>query len=322
MTQLKSVLFPVFGSFPSVLTVGTSDKEKRDVSGKKTLFVLDVTGSMGEYVNETGDCSKMVIARDVIQKVVDLRKCEYDILPFNTKPHSLIKLDQLPMPNEGTYFTPLVPELEYRMKDSVGYCSVVFMSDGLPSEPKADAVDAIRKIGNITRESGANPVSVAIGSDADGESCAIFAGNRGYNCFIKYRKDIDQIASDVSNGVDCNYHMLENGSFIPIESDGNFYYVSNETVGDVIRPDRKLIEKYLNLVIHKNMANVSQHELLRSLISHTVQLIESESERKEVQDFFNGLLKSIERVYHANHHTPGALSAVATCYRQSSGGQV
>jgi hypothetical protein len=322
MTQLKSVLFPVFGSFPSVLTIGTSDKEKRDVSGKKVLFVLDGTGSMGEYVNETGECSKMVIARDVIQKVLDLRKCDYDIMVFNTKPHGLCKIDQLPMPNEGTYFTPLVSELEFRMEPGTQYCSVVFMSDGLPSEPKHDAQEAIRKIGNITREASANPVSVAIGSDADGESCALFAGNRGYNCFIKYRKNIDNIASDVSNGIDCNYHMLDNGSFIPIESDGNFYYVSDDTVGEVVRPDRKLIEKYLNLVIQKNMANVSMHELLRSLITHTSQLIENEDERKEVVQHFNGLLRSIQRAYADNGQTPGLLSAVATCYRQSSGGQV
>jgi hypothetical protein len=40
----------------------------------------------------------------------------------------------------------------------------------------------------MTREADANPVSIAVGDDADGVACALFSGNRGYECFLKYEK--------------------------------------------------------------------------------------------------------------------------------------
>jgi len=317
-----SVSFPVFGSFPNFLVVGSNDQPTKDISGKKVLFVLDSTGSMGGYPNELHECTKMVLARDVIQKVITLGGYNYDIMTFNTKPHPLCNIDQLPAPSDSTHFSPLVPALETLVTIDSGYCSVVFLSDGLPSEPSQIAIDAIRKIGNITREAGANPVSVAIGSDADGDACAIFAGNRGYNCFIKYRKDIDQIASDISNGINCNYTMLSNGTYIPIEADNKYYYVDTEAVGESVKPDRHLVEKYINLVINKHKKDVSQYKLLQSLVEHCVKLLENEADQKELVEKYTTMLTTIAHAVHDNEGTPGLSSAVAQCYRQSSGGQV
>jgi hypothetical protein len=320
--NINSVLFPIFASFPNVLSFGSSNEPKKNITGKKVLVYLDVTGSMGEYANETGEYSKLVLAKNLLEKVLIVNGYDYEIVPFNTQPHEVCKLEGVPMPGGSTYFTPLVPDATMRLTKGSGYCAVLFVSDGLPTEDRIIAHDAIKTIGNITREVGANPVSVAIGSDADGQACALFAGNRGYNCFIKYEKDIDQIAKDICNGIECNYHMLPNGSFIPIEADSKYYYVGTNVEGDSIKPNRKLVEKYLNLVIHKHMADVSQHHILKSLVGHTVKLLDNEEDQTELVKKYNSMLTTIQRAVHDNYGTPGLLSAAATAYRQSSGGQV
>ena len=320
--NVKSVLFPVFASYPNVLSFGSSQESKKDITGKKVLVYLDVTGSMGEYANDIRECSKLVLAKNLLKEVLIANNYDYDIIPFNTQVHKVCKLDGIQMPEGSTYFSPLVSDATMRLTKDSGYCAVLFVSDGLPSEDQSLARDAIKTIGNITREIGANPVSVAIGSDADGQACALFAGNRGYNCFIKYEKDIDQIAEDICNGINCNYQMLPNGAFIPVEADGNYYYVGTNIDGDAINADRKLVEKYLNLVIHKHMEDTSQHYLLKSLVSHTVKLLDNETYQKELIDKYNNMLIIIKRVIHDNVGTPGLLSAAATAYRQSSGGQI
>jgi hypothetical protein len=321
-SNIKSVLFPIFASFPNVLSIGSSYEPKKDITGKKLLVYLDVTGSMGEYANETGECSKLVLAKNLLTKVLDTNGLEYDIVPFNTQPQDVCKLDGIQVPTGSTYFTPLVPDATMRLTKESKYCAVLFVSDGLPTEDKYIARDAIKTIGNITREIGANPVSVAIGSDADGQACALFAGNRGYNCFIKYQKNIDQIAKDICNGVECTYNMLLNGSFIPVEADGKYYYVGTDIEGESIKPDRVLVEKYLNLVIQKDMADVSKHFLLKSLIGHIVKLLDNEADQKEIVAMFETMLTDIQHVIHENHGTPGLLSAVATVHRHTSGGVV
>jgi hypothetical protein len=264
----------------------------------------------------------MILAKDLLKDVIKLGPYSYDIMTFNTKAHGLCNIDHLPMPADSTYFSPIVPELEYYIKAETKYCSVVFLSDGLPTEPYECAMKAIKQIGNITREAGANPVSVAIGSDADGSACDLFAGNRGYNTFIKYRKDIAKIASDISNGIVCNYTMLPNGTFIPVEADNKYYYVGTEIVGESVKPDRHLVEKYLNLVIKQYMSDVSQYNLLMSLVEHSVKLLDSKADQKELVEKYTTMLATIKHVIRENDRTPGLLSAAAQCYRQSSGGQV
>ena len=317
---MKSVLFPVFGSYPNVLNVGHNDQEKKSIDGKKFLFILDATGSMGEFINEKQECSKSVMAKNLIKSVVEIRKKnDYDIMEFNDKPHPLCKLDQLLPPEKCTYFTPLVPEIKNIVNDKSNYCAVVFMSDGLPSEDITSARNAIQEIGNITREYGANPISVAIGRDADGQACGLFAGNRGYNCFIKYNRELEKITEDISNGIDCNYHVLENGMYVPIESDGNYYYVGEEAVGETIKPTRQLLEKYLNLVIQKYIDDTTHLTLLRSLIGHCVKLLDDENEQKEVCAHYYELLEDVKYTVKEQINTPGMLSAVATVFRNKSG---
>lgn len=83
---ITSVLFPVFGSFPSVLNYGTNFEAIRNIEGKKVLFVLDNTGSMGEFINEKAECSKAVMAKRLINNVLDkLPGTKHDVLLFNTK---------------------------------------------------------------------------------------------------------------------------------------------------------------------------------------------------------------------------------------------
>jgi hypothetical protein len=38
-----SVSFPVFGSFPNVLVVGSNDQPKKDISGKKENMIMKMT---------------------------------------------------------------------------------------------------------------------------------------------------------------------------------------------------------------------------------------------------------------------------------------
>jgi hypothetical protein len=277
---------------------------------------------MGEYANKTGECSKLVLAKNLLTEVFLKNGLDYDIIPFNTQPHVVCKLSDIPMPSGSTYFTPLVPDATIRLTKESEYCAVLFVSDGLPTEDNKVARNAIKTIGNITREIGANPVSVAIGSDADGQACALFAGNRGYNCFIEYQKDINKIVNDICNGIRCNYHMLSNGSFIPVEADGNYYYVGSEVKGISIKPDRKYVEKYLNLVIQKHMSDTSQHVLLKSLVGHTVKLLDNEIDQQELIAQFNTMLTDIQHVINDKQGTPGLLSAAATVFRHTSGGQV
>ena len=67
------------------------------------------------------------------------------------------------------------------------------MSDGIPSEPAKTGQKAIATIGSYYRESGTNTIAIEIGSDTYGKACALFTGNRGYNCFGKFNKDIPNI---------------------------------------------------------------------------------------------------------------------------------
>jgi hypothetical protein len=317
--NMKSVLFPVYGSYPYVLNIGHSDQEKKSVDGKKILFILDSTGSMGEFINEKQECSKSIMAKNLIKKVMQIRdKNDYDIMQFNEKTYPLCKIDEIKHPEKCTYFTPLVPEVKSLLNEKSNYCAVVFMSDGLPSEDYGLARNAIKQIGNITREFGANPISVAIGRDADGEACGLFAGNRGFNCFIRYNRELEKIAEDISKGIDCNYNLLDNGMVVPIEDDGNYYYVDEDEVGETIRPTRQLLEKYLNLVIQRYITDTKHLTLLRSLVDHCVKLLDNEDEQKAVCTHYYELLEDVKHTVREEFNTPGMLSAVATVFRNKS----
>jgi hypothetical protein len=316
---INSVLFPVFGSFPCVLNFSKSNRPKKDLINKRLLFILDKTASMSEYLNEQKNSSKMCVAKKLIKKVIELNPdCSYDIMPFNETPLQLCKIDDIGEPEKCTYFSPLVPEIKTLLKNTE-YDSVIFLSDGIPSEPVMNAYSAIKMIGNITRENKCNPVAVAIGTDADGEACASFAGSRGYNCFIKYEKDLDSVVSNVNHGINCVYEMLEaTGLYVPVESDGNFYYIDTTPSDNTIKPTKKLVEKYLNLVIMKYMMDNKQFPLLKSLVEHTVLLLDDETEKKEILTAFEEILKDIKKTANEMRGTPCAKSAIASVFRNTS----
>jgi hypothetical protein len=273
---------------------------------------------MGENLNEDKQSSKLYVAKVLIQKIIDLNvDCSYDIMPFNENPEPLCKLDKIGIPEKCTYFSPIVPEIENLLRNTK-YDSIIFLSDGLPSESESIAHNAIRMIGNISRENNSNPVAIAIGIDADGEACSLFAGSRGYNCFIKYEKDLDLVVNDVNHGISCVYEILENGLFVPVESDDNYYFLDTKVSSETIKADRKLVEKYLNLVIMNNLMNKTKFPLLKSLVEHSVLLLENVNDRKEIIEKYDEMLKIVENTVSDMIKTPGAKSAVATVFRTNS----
>jgi len=316
-----SVLFPILGSYPSVLNIGTSSSAPRNTEGQQLLFVLDGTGSMGEFINEKHECSKAVMAKRLITNVLERSPgLSHDVMVFNTSAHPLCKVTEIPAPVDSTYFSPLVPALKETVPGK-NYAAVVFLSDGLPSEDLSVARESIKAIGNITREAKANPVSVAVGSDADGESCGLFAGNRGFNCYIKYDKDREQIVSDIVQGIQCNYHELPNGAFIPIEADGNYYYVGEAAGASAVtvKPTRAHVEKYLNLVIQKYITDIKQVPLLKSLVEHVLVLLDTEDDKTQVHKKYFEMLDEVKKVVMSlPPGAPAMLSAVSTCYRTAS----
>lgn len=317
LDQINSVLFPVFGSFPNVLNFSKTNKPTNK-NVNKLLFILDTTGSMGGHLNENRNSSKMYNAKQLIKKVISLNSdCSYDILPFSQNPFPLCKLENIDEPNGSTYFSPLVPEVETILKNTQ-YDSVIFLSDGLPSEPVQIAHESIKMIGNTTRENKCNPVAVAIGIDADGEACELFAGSRGYNCFIKYEKDLDSVANDINHGINCVYKMLETGLYVPVESDGNYYYVDTTSSDKTVKPNKELVEKYLNLVIKKYLMDNKQFPLLKSLVEHTVLLLDNETDKKEIIIKYEEMLQIVKKTTFDTHGTPGAKSAIASVFRNTS----
>ena len=317
----KSVLFPILGKFPSVLNFGENTTTVRNIEGQKIKFVLDGSGSMEDQINEKKECSKSMMAIELITNVVSaFPKNDYDVIVFNSRVlDGTFKVNTIPKPSDCTCFTPIVPELK-KMKDS-NYCAVVFLSDGLPSETIEEAHKAITEMGSVTREFNANPVAVAIGTDADGASCAKFIGSRGYNCFIKYKSDLKQTSDDIINGIKCNYHMLKNGEFIPVEADNNYYYVgdASSVSTETVKPTRHLVEKYLNLVLQNHISDTRNVPLLKSLVEHCVLLLDNEVEKSEItKKYFDMLDKVKEIIASLPPRAPAFLSAASSAMRTAS----
>jgi hypothetical protein len=306
-------------TFPTVLNFNSDDTKKTSIDGKKVLFVLDGTGSMGEYINYHDKISKAIGAKKLIEQVLSKRPTnDHDVMVFNNQPYPVCKVDAIPEPSGSTYFSPLVDEITKVVTPAANYCAVIFLSDGLPSEPRDIAQEAIRKIGNTTREMGCNPVAVAIGHDADGGSCALFAGNRGYNCFINEMKNLEEVATDINHGIDCKYKMLENGQFIPIEADGKYYFVNSDVMGTTIAPNKFLIEKYLNLVILQYVNDPTMFESINNLVASCSKLIDNVTEQKQIMDRFTKILHVVQQNYMDNGSTPGIMSSGGACYRAAS----
>jgi hypothetical protein len=306
-------------SFPTVLNFNSDDTEKTNTDGKKLLFVLDGTGSMGELINYKDKVSKAVAAKKLIEQVLSKRPTnDHDVMVFNDHPYPVCKVDTIPQPSGSTYFSPLVDEITKVVTKTSNYCAVIFLSDGLPSESRELAHEAIRKIGNTTREMGCNPVASAIGHDADGGACALFAGNRGYNCFIDEMKNLEEVATDINHGIDCKYKMLESGQFIPIEADGKYYFVGSDVLGTTIAPNKFLIEKYLNLVILQHVNDPTMFESINKLVDQCSKLIDDVTEQKQIMERFTKILHVVHQNYVDNGTTPGIMSSGGACYRAAS----
>lgn len=125
-STISSVLFPILGSYPSVLNFGTSSSAPRNTEGQQLLFVLDGTGSMGEFINEKHECSKAVMAKRLITNVLERSPgLSHDVMVFNTSAHPLCKVTEIPAPADSTYFSPLVPALKETVLGK-NYAAVVF----------------------------------------------------------------------------------------------------------------------------------------------------------------------------------------------------
>ena len=322
MTIITSkYVFPRVGNFPNILKMGTSSKIPNYSDSRKVLVVMDVTGSMGEYINEKDEGTKYFITLELLNKL-KARGNDIDVLPFNIHPFGICTIENVPNPDGATYFSPLVSEIDKILKQfPTKYKAVVLISDGLPTEDKKIAHDAIKTIGNLTREYGINPVSLAVGCDADGSACALFSGNRGFECFIKNMSRMEEVVSDIHKGIHCSYEMISNGDFIPVENDGKFYYLSQESTNPTNNYSMEIMMKYINIVILQEMSKDSpNYEELRKFVKTITDLSNDKSSGKMMYKHFNEIIGD---VYHENvesgmHSSPGAISHRKQQFRTAS----
>jgi len=320
MSNIKKIFFPIINSkFSNVLNVGYTENKfkKRKQQNEKTLVILDVTGSMSDYLNTKNEGSKANAVKKILNKIESLG-FKLDILPFNEKPHPICSVENIPEPRSSTYFSPLVPEINTLLYNN-SYGAVLFISDGLPSEDKNIAHQAIKKIGSVTRESGANPVSIAVGDDADGSACALFSGNRGYECFVKYLSQIETLVTDIINGINCNYIMLDSGEYIPVEPNGNYYYLTKEENNISNDISIEIVMKYLNIIVLEEFSKiVPDYNELKNFIDQIVKVIPDGVNRMMIASHFNNMIGKVIQITKDQDNTPSILSARKNFYRGMS----
>jgi hypothetical protein len=317
----KSYIFPVFENYSNVLNVGSTNVSPKYVD--EVLVLQDVTGSMGDYLNPNrSEGSKWSVAKKILKKLEN-RGFKITVLPFNTHPLDLCSVDNIPEPGGSTYFSPLVPRVREIFKSGKhNFQAVIFASDGLPTENQNIARAAIIELGMIVRENHCNPVSLAIGNDADGSACALFSGNRGYECFIRYLSQLDTVVNDICNGLTCNYHMLPNGDFIPIENDGNYYYVSKNVDGLIYKPDYNMIFKFLNIAMLDEFSKEhTDYYKLNRFIKFIAEIEKDDVKRNELIAHFTLIVGDVHHRSAEQDGTPSLMSAKKAYYRESSGGQ-
>jgi hypothetical protein len=312
------IKFPQYKSYPEHLLVGFKSHEPKMVAGKKILIVLDTTGSMSESINHDKEGIKIDFAKKIIHEIIEQYPFSIvEIMPFSDNPKPIVSYKEIPIPDGCTYFTPILPEVTKHVKTNSDYTTVIFMSDGLPSESLETAQNAIIKLGSYCREAGANTIAVAIGSDADGKACSLFTGNRGYNCFGKYYKDIPLIMVDVLNGIKCNYIQISDGNWVPIEESGDYYYLSKNSEGEPQMPTFQTIRKYISLIIQDEIRNPEKInvEQLNEYIVKVAKLIPNVSEQNELIDFFTKSLQVVKKTILTLGATPSIMSAAKQAYQ-------
>jgi hypothetical protein len=317
----KSYIFPVFENYSNVLNVGSAKGPPKYVD--EVLVLQDVTGSMSDYLNQnSSDGSKWSVAKKILKKL-EQRGFKITVLPFNITPLDLCSVDNMPEPGGSTYFSPLVPRLrEIFNSGKHNFQAVIFASDGLPTENYNIARSAITQLGMIVRENYCNPVSLAIGNDADGSACALFSGNRGYECFIRHLSQLENVVNDIYNGLTCNYHMLPDGNFIPIEKDGNYYYVSKNVDGLIYKPNYDMIFKFLNIAMLEEFSKEdTDYYKLNNFIKFIAEIENDSVKRNELINHFTQVIGNVHHRSAEQDGTPSLMSAKKACYRESSGGQ-
>lgn len=317
---MSYINFNKYKSYPSVLQIGFKSYEPRVVVGKKILVILDTTGSMGEMINWDREGTKITFAKNIISKIIDAYPFSVvDIMPFSDKPKPIVSIGQIPEPNGSTYFSPILPVLVNTVKSDSDYATIIFMSDGLPSETKQVALDSIKKIGVHCREIGANTISVAIGSDADGQACSLFTGNRGYNCFVKFKKDVEPAITDMVNGIKCNFVQVSDGNWIPIEENGHYYYLGNDTSGQSATPNIENVRKYISLIIQEELRNPNAFDVepLLKFIENVASVLPS-NDKEQIVEFFTKSLTVVKKTIKEYDGTPSIMSVAKQAYQTLS----
>ncbi len=314
------IKFPKYSKYPSVLHVGFKSNDVKNVIGKKILIILDVTGSMGEHINDNNEGTKIQFAKKIISDLIEFYPFSiFEILPFSESVGQIVSFNNIPDPDGCTKFSPIPDALKKHINSNSEYIASVFISDGLPSENANIAQDAIKQAGSFCREMKTNTISIAIGSEADGQACSLFTGNRGYNCFVKFEKEIDSVVSDVTNGIKCNFTLVGN-NWVPIEPNGKFYYIDDTFGTDEIEPDVESIRKYISLVIQEEIANIKHFDAnkLVEFVKIVANHLPNPKEKNEVIEFFTKSLVIVKKAINEYAGTPSTLSATKQAYQTFS----
>jgi hypothetical protein len=322
MSKIISVyVFPTFGNFPNTINVGISTKNSNYLDARKVLVVMDITGSMGGFVNEKHKHTKYDVTIEMLTKLKEHGNY-IDVLPFNIRPYELCDIENVPKPSDSTYFSPLVPEVERILKIVPDvYKGIILISDGLPSENYEKAYSAIQTLGNITRNHSINPVSLAVGCDADGSACALFSGKRGFECFIREESHIEEVVNDIHKGLHCSYEINSAGDFIPVENDGNFYFLSKEIKETSNNYTMEIIIKYINLIILQELSKRSpDYQNLRNFTKKITELCKDKSNAQMLYTYFDGIIGNIyqENVLSGMDRTSSAVTQRKQQFRSSS----
>jgi hypothetical protein len=310
------IKFPQYKSYPQYLQIGFKSYEPKMVAGKKILVILDTTGSMSESINRENEGTKITFSKKIINEIIEGYPFSIvEVMPFSDIPKPIVSFKNIPEPDGCTYFTPILPEVTKYVKTGSEYSSVIFMSDGIPSEPAEIGQKAISTLGSYCREAGTNTIAVAIGSDADGNACSLFTGNRGYNCFGKFNKDIPNIMTDVLNGIKCNYVQVNDCNWVPIEESGDYYYLSDKCLGELQPPTIQVVRKYISLIIQDEIRNPKNFnpESLTEYVKNAVMVLPDKKEQDELVDFFTNSINVVKNTI----KTYGLTSAVSSAAKQA-----
>lgn len=319
------IKFPKYKNYPSLLQIGFKSGINKIIVGKKILVILDCTGSMSESINPNKEGTKSAFAKEIIKQIIETNPFSIvEILPFAEKTKPIVSFENIPDPGGSTKFTPIFDIISTIITDDSEYIATIFISDGLPSEPQDIALAAIKKTGTYCREVNTNTIAVAIGSDADGIACSLFTGNRGYNCFVKFKNEINQTVNDIGNGIKCNFALVKEDVWIPIEPDGKYYYLDDLITSDKteldIKPTIEYVRKYISLIIHEELNSSDKINVpnLITFINQVVKCLDNEQEQTEIIRFFTQSFVLLNNVTSEYNNTPALRSATNQVYRSYS----